>query len=115
MKMYIFIKDTVPDNMAPVVAAHASLACYLIYEKDEDMQKWRSESFKKVVCKVTELQFNQLKFNWTNKEERKSNVTTESSLNGDEVAITFCPREKYPDTFKSFKLWSPKPRQLRAI
>lgn len=114
MKMYIFIKDSVPDEFAPVVAAHASLACYLIYEKDEDMKKWREESFRKVVCRVSENRFNELKFRWTNRKEAKFNVTTESSLNGDEVAITFCPREKFPEIFKTFPLWKPKFIELKS-
>ena len=38
MKMYIFIKDFVPDEFAPVVAAHASLACYLKYKNDKEMK-----------------------------------------------------------------------------
>ena len=28
MKMYILIKEDVPKNLTPVIAAHASLICY---------------------------------------------------------------------------------------
>ncbi len=28
MKMYILIKETVPNKLVPVIAAHCSLACY---------------------------------------------------------------------------------------
>jgi len=106
MKMYIFIKDSVPDEFGPVVAAHASLSCYLRYKNDKEMKKWLATSFKKVVCVITHEEFQRLKFNWVS--NAKFNVTTESSLNDEEVAITFCPRETYPEAFKMFKLWKPK-------
>ena len=54
MKMYILIKDDVPVKMAPVIAAHASLACYKKYKDDPDMIEWVHSIFKKVVCKVNE-------------------------------------------------------------
>lgn len=28
MKMYIILKDDIPDILVPVITAHASLACY---------------------------------------------------------------------------------------
>jgi len=28
MKMYIVVKDNIPDKLIPVITAHASLACY---------------------------------------------------------------------------------------
>lgn len=100
MKMYIFIKDDVPVDMTPLVAAHASLACYLVYQEDKDMQKWQKTSFKKVVCKVNDAQFKHLKV------FDKYNVTTESSLDNKEVSISFCPREEFPKPFRKYKLWT---------
>lgn len=98
--MYIFIKETVPNNFAPVVAAHASLACYLKFENDPHMREWLNKSFKKVICTVSEKQFNDLK------SLDNFNVTTESSLDNQEVAITFCPRyDKISESFKQYKLW----------
>jgi len=106
--MYIFIKDNIPDNMAPVVAAHASLSCYLTFEKNVDMIKWRTTSFKKVVCRVNDKEFEELK-----NSNLLFNVTTESSLGGKEVAITFCPIETYPKNFKNFKLWKPIQNEVK--
>lgn len=103
MKMYIFIKDNVPNDFVPVVAAHASLACYLTFENDPLMKEWQKTSFKKVICTVDENNFQHLKG------IDKSNVTTESSLGGNEVAISFCPRtDEVGDTFKYYKLWKYK-------
>ena len=107
MKMYIFIWEHVPDNLAPVVAAHASLACYLTFQNDERMIEWQKTSFKKVVCRISESDFKWLKV--VNKLpdmlHLDYNITTESALSGEEVAITFVPEKKFPMFFKNFQLW----------
>lgn len=101
MKMYILIKEDVPDKFAPVISAHASLACYKKFEEDSDMQKWVNGIFKKVVCKVNEKEF----ANAIN--EEKNLVITESALESKEVCVVFCPRNTYSKQFNYFKLWSP--------
>lgn len=101
MKMYILIKDSTPDNFAPLVAAHASLACYKKFAAEADMQEWLANSFKKVVCKVNEKEF----ANAT--KESKHLVLTESALDHQEVGIVFCPRAEYSKQFKYFRMWAP--------
>ena len=98
--MYILIKDTVPSKFAPVIAAHASLACYKKFESDSDMQTWIGSIFKKVVCKVNDKEFENAK------QESKHLIMTESALENQEVAIVFCPREAYSKQFKYFRMWS---------
>lgn len=100
MKMYILIKESVPAKLAPVIAAHASLACYKKFEQDEDMQTWINSVFKKVVCKVNEKEFENAK------KEVKHLVLTESALNNEEVALVFSPREEYSKQFRFFRMWS---------
>ena len=101
MKMYILIKEMVPNKFAPVIAAHASLACYKKFEEEEQMQKWINSVFKKVVCKVNDKEFENAK------KELKNIVLTESALGNEEVCIAFCPREEYSKQFKFFRMWSP--------
>jgi peptidyl-tRNA hydrolase len=101
MKMYILIKDNVPNKLVPVIAAHASLACFRKYEQDEDMQRWINTVFKKAVCKVSEAEFNKAK------DAEKNVLLTESALDNQEVCLAFSPREEYPKSFKYFRLWSP--------
>lgn len=101
MKMYILIKENVPDAFAPVIAAHASLACYKKFETDADMQKWMQGIFKKVVCKVTADEFDRAK------SEDKHIVLTESALDNQEVCIVFCPRDEYSKSFSFLKMWKP--------
>lgn len=99
MKMYILIRDDVPADYVPVVAAHSSLACYLDFQNDPDCIQWVNGIFKKVVCKVTPEEFDQAK------QYDRHRVITESALGGKEVAVAFCPREIYPPKFKHYPLW----------
>lgn len=102
MKMYIIVKKNIPDKLVPVITAHASLACYKKYETNEDMIQWINGIFKKVVCLVSETEFEQLK------NETNFVVLTESSLDNIEVCLAFCPREEYPKKFKFLKMWTPQ-------
>jgi len=102
MKMYIVIKNDVPDKLVPVISAHASLACYKKFEENENMQKWINSIFKKVVCLANETEFNNLK------KDSESVLLTESALNNKEVCLAFCPREEYPKKFKFLKMWTPQ-------
>ncbi|WP_299684424.1 peptidyl-tRNA hydrolase [uncultured Dokdonia sp.] len=99
MKMYILIKDDIPEGFAILAAAHASLATYLKYKEDSDMQTWISGTFYKVVCKVNDKEFQKAK-------AFKDHVLlTESALEHKEVAIAFKPREEWPKPFKFYKLY----------
>jgi hypothetical protein len=100
MKMYIVLLDNFPIHMAPLIAAHASLCGYLMFEKDLDMQKWKDTSFKKVVCITNENHFEKLK------KLEKYFIVTESSLAGKEVALVFCPREEVPKQLRRLRLWN---------
>ena len=102
MKMYIVIKNDVPDKLVPVISAHASLACYRKFQENEDMTIWINGIFKKVVCLANETEFNSLK------EEERLVLLTESSLDNREVCLVFCPREEYPKRFRFLKMWTPQ-------
>ncbi|MEL6557170.1 MAG: peptidyl-tRNA hydrolase [Bacteroidota bacterium] len=99
MKMYILIKDDVPDGFAILAAAHASLAAYLKFSDTEEVKEWLSGSFYKVVCRVNSKEFEKAK---TFDDQV---VLTESALDHREVAIVFKPREEWPKPFKFYKLW----------
>lgn len=100
--MYILIKNNVPDKLAPVITAHASLACYLKFETSENMKNWISGIFKKVICTVSDTEFEAFK------KEENHIILTESSLDNREVCIAFCPREEYSRKFKFLKMWTPQ-------
>ena len=99
MKMYILVRDDLPVGFSIVAAAHASLALYLKYKEDADLQNWLAHSFRKVICRVNAKEFDKAKA------FEKHLVLTESSLGNREVAIAFCPREEWPKPFKFYQLF----------
>jgi peptidyl-tRNA hydrolase len=99
MKMYILLKDSLPEGFAVLAAAHASLACYLKFQEDDETQNWVSGTFYKVICKVNEKEFEKAK------SFENHVVLTESALDHQEVAIAFKPREQWPKAFKFYRLY----------
>ena len=99
MKMYILIKDSIPEGFAVLASAHASLACYLKFQEDTQMQEWISGTFYKVICKVNDKEFEKAKL------FEHHVVLTESALDNQEVAIAFKPREEWPKAFKFYRLY----------
>lgn len=99
MKMYILVRDDVPLGFAMLAAAHASLAAYLKFRDSDEVERWLSGPFYKVVCKVSERELEQAKL------VPDHVVLTESALADREVAIAFKPREEWPKMFKFLKLY----------
>jgi len=99
MKMYILIRKYIALEFAVIAAAHASLACYLKFQDDEDVKKWKSGKFDKVMCVVDD--------NELLKSRNAGDFVeiTESNLHDELVAVAFKPREKWPTKFKFYKLW----------
>jgi len=97
--MYILVKESVPLGLAMTAAAHASLAGYLKFKDTDEVTKWLSDVFYKVVCKVNEHEF------FKAKEVEDNLVLTESALGNEEVAIVFKPREEWPKMFKYLRLY----------
>ncbi len=67
------------------------------FEEDEDMQLWINSVFKKVVCKVNDKEFA------NSRTEIKNIVLTETALEGEEVAIAFCPRNEFSKQLRFLK------------
>lgn len=101
MKMYILIKENVPLKFVPVICAHASLSAYLLNQSDELVKEWLYYSFKKVICSVSEEEFNKCKIDL-----HRSEIITESALDNNEVALVLLPRKEWPSYVKKFKLFN---------
>ncbi len=99
MKMYILIKESIPSGFAVLAAAHASLAAYLKFKDSAEVSQWLAGPFYKVVCKVSQEEFQVAKALEDNV------VITESALHNEEVAIAFRPREHWPESFKTYHLY----------
>lgn len=100
LKMYILVRDSIDLGHAMVGVAHATAALYERFAGTQPFDDWRQQSFRKVICKVTDAQF----------EEAKRLIPghclmTESGLGGVEVALGFCPCEQWPAQFKYYSLY----------
>lgn len=99
MKMYILILRDVPDDLVPVITAHAAVACYLKFKKNEFMQEWSTGVFNKEVCSVTQKEFDNAL------QTADYVIMTESSLGGRIVAVAFSPRPEWPKGFRFYPRW----------
>lgn len=97
--MYILVKEEVPLGIAMVGVAHASLAAYLKFQTSPEVNSWLSGPFYKAVCKVTSKEFENAK------QVEDHVIITESSLNNQEIAIAFKPRDDWPKMFKFLRLY----------
>lgn len=102
--MYICIKKSIPSHKA-VVIAHGVLMAHLKFGNGGDSSynsliygDWLRNSFRKVVCEVTNEEFEKLKL------EKDYIIVTESALDNQETALVFCPRYEWPKCFKFFPL-----------
>jgi len=99
MKMYILVRESLSVSRAIVAVAHASLACYLKFRDAPEVEQWLSGPFRKVVCKVTAVEFERAKL-------VPDYVTiTESQLDGAEVALAFKPRTNWDKSFTFLRLY----------
>ena len=99
VKMYILVKEAIDVGKALVAVAHASLGMYLKFSDDGSVAEWLSGSFKKVVCKVSQEEFERAK------QFSDHVVITESSLGDAEVALAFKPRKEWPKAFYYYRLF----------
>jgi hypothetical protein len=101
LKMYIFVLDSIDLGHAMVSVAHAAVACTVKYQDHSDVQAWLSGPFRKVICKVNQVEFERLKGLCDD-----YLIMNEGSLEGNpEVCIVFRPREEFPKAFNFFKLY----------
>lgn len=103
LKMYILIKKAVPSDLAPLVAAHASLAGYLAFRGFPETDEWVNPGpFYKTICAVTDEEFERAK------QFDDRTILTASEMGGQEVAIAFAPRREWPKMFNFLTLWKTK-------
>lgn len=102
--MYILVREDIPLGFAMVAVAHASLAGYLRFKDDPEVQEWLAGPFFKAVCKVNSNEFQNAK------SVPDHVVLTESALGNEEVAIVFRPRQDWPKMFRFLRLYRDPPR-----
>lgn len=104
LKMYIAVLDVFPDYMTPTLVAHAVLNAHMKFiGNNKDYMKWLQHSFRKVVVKVSQKEFDKI--------AELENVfigSENNTLGGKPSCIVVCPREDNPNVLKYAKLWAPK-------
>lgn len=95
--MYILVKKSLPSHKV-VAVAHGVLMCYLKYQDRPEVQDWVKNSFRKVICEVSDKEFESAKC------ESDYVIVTEMALKGMELALAFKPRIDWPTEFKYYPL-----------
>ena len=93
--MYVCIKKSLPSHKI-VAAAHGPLIAHLKFQGRPEYDAWLKESFRKAVVEVTDEEFELLKA------EQDYILVTEDTWDNKELALVFCPREKWNPIFKTF-------------
>lgn len=103
IKMYIAVLDEFPDYMVPTLVAHSVLNAHMKFSQESSYKKWLDESFKKVVLKVNQKEFDkiaslgQVHLGHENK-----------TLDGKKSCAVVCPFDgDLPNVLKYGKLWKP--------
>lgn len=100
MKMYIAIREGLPDFYDPDFSGSLSNCCPC---KVPEYQKWLDESFKKATVRVSIKEFDkiaQLPLVYGGREIH--------TCNGEITCIVVCPTETVPNVLKFAKLWKPE-------
>ena len=58
--MYIAVLEAVPDFITPTLVAHAVLGAHLVFQDRINYNLWLNNSFKKVVVRVSQKEFDKI-------------------------------------------------------
>lgn len=106
LKMYIAVLDEFPDHMVPTLVGHAVLRHHLeIFNVDPTYDNWLSESFRKVVVRVNEAEFDKIRDIAFSRQSWENNT-----LGGRPSCVTVVVDTEvyFPNVLKFAKLWKPK-------
>ena len=105
-KMYILVRNEIIEKdlgHAILSVAHAASAAGRNWGDQPEFEHWANESFRKVLCQVTDQEFDKAKTYFENGKDYQ--VMTECALDDEEISIVFYPREEWPRFFSFLKLW----------
>ena len=107
-KLYIAVLDQVPDNMVPVLVAHATLRHHLQWGNATSTRynKWLTESFRKCVVKVNQKEFDKIS-NLHEKGYETTGSWENTTLCAKISCVTILVDETIPNVLKFAKLWTP--------
>lgn len=105
LKMYIAVLDDVPDYMVPTLVAHSVINGHRLFEDDPVYNDWLSNSFKKVVVRVNNKEFDKIS---STLECWKGHENT--TLGGMPSCLVVMPvdTDNIPNVLKFAKMWKPR-------
>ncbi len=101
-KMYILVREKMIEEhfgLAITSVAHAGAAAITQFGHLDETKEWVAKSFRKVVCKVSDEEFDKAK------EQKGWKLLTESIIDNQDMCLVFHPREEWPKFFKYLRLW----------
>lgn len=101
--MYICVLDEFPDFMTPTLVAHSVLAAHLKFQDIPAYNDWLNNSFKKVVVRVSQKEFDKI--------SELPNVHLgheNNTLDGKKSCAVVVPGNDLPNVLRFAKLWKPK-------
>ena len=101
--MYICVLDKFPDFMTPTLVAHSVLAAHLKFQDIPVYNYWLNNSFKKVVVRVSQKEFDKI--------SELPNVHLgheNNTLDGKKSCAVVVPGNDLPNVLRFAKLWKPK-------
>lgn len=105
MKLYIAVRDQVPDFMTPTLVAHTMLGAHLVLADNPAYQDWLKNSFKKCVVRVNDKEF--LKISEIPGTYLGHENKTLGGIKSCAIPIP-CANEDLPNVLKFAKLWGPQ-------
>lgn len=107
LKLYIAVRDDFPSNMVPTLVAHSMLSAHLIATADADFiyREWLVNSYRKVVVKVNEKEYNKILEDCPVIHQGGESNTFEGRLSSVVVQPVFS--DMVPNVLKFAKLWKP--------
>jgi hypothetical protein len=103
LKLYIAVLDDFPDYMVPTLVSHSVLAADRIFAGSELYDIWFADSFKKVVIRVNQKEFDkisQLPSVYLGHEKK--------THDGRKSCAVVYPRVENPNVLTFAKMWKPK-------
>lgn len=107
-KLYICVRDDVPDFITPTLVAHGVLRHHMDWYMDEQYDRWLCDSFKKCVVRVNLKEFEKIR---KLSETHQMNITESwenKTLDGEVSCVTVVAEDdNIPNVLKFAKLWRP--------
>ena len=97
--MYILIRQNLPEGFSHVGAANAAMGAYQKFQEHKDTKEWADDKWYKVVCKVTDKEFEAAK------RLEDHILIKEDTLDDMEISLGFRRRRDWPTFFGFFRLY----------